>query len=181
MASAEGRLFLTYSGGASQLRLEYDPSNYLDLEALAGGNARLTATLLEIAGQLNVTAAVGFATTVNCVGAVTMQDTCTISGAAAVVGTATIGGGSNDKVAITPNAAGFGVTLLATNAAGSAYEPLHLQGDTVTFKSGATTIIEATASGAAITGTLTLDEGDITFGAADSGGSGYRVLRVPNA
>lgn len=29
-------------------------------------------------------------------------------------------------------------------------------------------------------GTIKLSEGDVTFGANDSGGSGYRVLRVPN-
>lgn len=31
-----------------------------------------------------------------------------------------------------------------------------------------------------ITGTVTLDDGVVSVGAADSGGTGFRVLRVPN-
>jgi hypothetical protein len=100
----------------------------------------------------------------------------TVSGS----GTNKFGGGSNDLIAIEPDAAGSGAYVSAKNAAASDYEPLTLIGETVTLKYR--TGVNSSASGLTLTSTATTLAGNLTVsGTGNSTFSGpLRVLDATN-
>lgn len=100
-------------------------------------------------------------------------------------------GTTGDRMDINPQAAGSGIQIRSMNNAGSDYEPTAIYAETlnVQTRTGAGTVASALQVDASATATHTrllvydVDNATVervTVGIADSGGAGFKVLRIPN-
>lgn len=100
-------------------------------------------------------------------------------------------GTTGDRIDVQPQAAGSGVQLRALNNAGSDFEPAAIRAETldVLTRTGAATVASAfqvDANGTAGNTRMLVYDVDnaqverVSVGAADSGGAGFKVLRIPN-
>jgi hypothetical protein len=100
-------------------------------------------------------------------------------------------GTTGDRMSVNPQAAGSGIQIRSENNAGSDYEPAAVYAETfnVHTRTGVGTVAEALRADASTTAgqtrllvydvdNATLER--VTVGAADSGGAGFKVLRIPN-
>lgn len=100
-------------------------------------------------------------------------------------------GTTGDRMSLNPQTAGSGIQVRSENNAGTDYEPAATYAETysVHTRTGVATVAEALRVDASTTATQTrmlvydVDNATlerVTVGAADSGGAGFKVLRIPN-